>query len=277
MNALQRNHVKVLGWGKRVLLFGHGFGCDQTMWRQITPAFEADYRMVVFDHVGSGMSDTSEFSPARYGTLRGYALDVLEIIAEFGLKDVHFVGHSVSSMIGALAAIERPELFASLTMIGPSPCYLNDGAYRGGFERVDLDRMLGALGENHVVWSAEMAPLIVGAGASPMLIAELEACLCRMDPMLAHHFARVIFLSDLRAELLRLKVPTLILQCMQDLVVPPGIGEYMREAIVGSRLVGLNATGHCPHMSAPGEVIREVRAFLGEFAREWEAAARVAS
>ena len=248
--------------GTKTLMLGHGFGCDQTMWRQITPAFDAEYRIVLFDHAGSGLSDTSTFSGTRYATLHGYARDVVGIIDEMELEEIHFVGHSVSSMIGALAAIARPEKFKSLTMIGPSPCYLNDGGYKGGFDRPGLEKMLADLEDNHVVWSATMAPLIVGKHASPMLVAELEACLCRMDPMLAHHFARVIFFSDLRDQLPQVPVPVLVMQCEDDIVVPPFVGEYVQRHLPDARLVMTGTPGHCPHMSSPKDVIREVRAFI---------------
>ncbi|RXH57492.1 hypothetical protein GRAN_0802 [Granulicella sibirica] len=254
--------MRVIGRGTKTLMLGHGFGCDQTMWRQVTPAFDTEYRIVLFDHMGSGLSDTSVFSGARYATLHGYARDVVDIIDEMKLEEIHFVGHSVSSMIGALATIARPDKFKSLTMIGPSPCYLNDGDYRGGFERLGLEKLVADMENNHVVWSATMAPLIVGKHASPMIVAELEACLCRMDPMLAHHFARVIFFSDLRDQLPQVRVPVLVMQCEDDIVVPPFVGEYVQQHIPDARLVMTGTPGHCPHMSSPKDVIREVRAFL---------------
>jgi sigma-B regulation protein RsbQ len=262
MKAIDRNNVKVLGSGERTLMFAHGYGCDQNMWRQVVPSFVNEYKIVLFDYVGSGLSDVSAFDRTKYSTLHGYAQDVLEILDELGLKHVNFVGHSVSSMIGALAAIQRPELFETMTMIGPSPCYINQGDYVGGFERSDIDSLLEALETNHVAWSTSMAPVIMGDQESPELAAELEASFCRMDPALAHHFAQVTFLSDNRKDLPHLSVKTLILQCQRDAIAGVGVGKYVSQCIPNSQFVIMDATGHCPHMSAPTEVAQELRKFL---------------
>lgn len=242
-------------------MFAHGYGCDQSMWRHITPSFP-DYQIVLFDYVGSGDSDTSAFDQTRYSTLKGYAADVLEIIDELGLQRVNFVGHSVSSMIGALAAIERPTSFESLTMIGPSPCYINDGEYIGGFERSDIEGLLESLESNHVAWSASMAPVIMGKENGPEVASELEASFCRMDPFLAHHFARVTFLSDNRADLTQVSVRTLILQCQKDVIAGFEVGEYVHRCLPNSQFVLMDATGHCPHMSAPEKVTEALKRFL---------------
>ncbi len=262
MKAVDRNNVKVLGAGERTLMFAHGYGCDQNMWRHVTPAFQADYKIVLFDYVGSGHSDTSSFDRTKYSTLHGYSHDVLDIINELDLKRVDFVGHSVSSMIGALAAIEQPERFETLTMIGPSPSYINDGDYVGGYERSDIESLLHTLESNHLGWSAAMAPAIMGNPESPELTQELEASFCRMDPEIAYHFARVTFLSDNRVDLPRLPTRTLILQCQKDVIAGLTVGEYVHQCLPKSQLVVMDATGHCPHMSAPGEVIAELRKFL---------------
>jgi sigma-B regulation protein RsbQ len=262
MKATSRNNVKVVGSGERTLMFAHGYGCDQNMWRQVVLSFVSEYKIVLFDYVGSGLSDVSAFDRTKYSTLHGYAQDVLEILDELGLKDVNFVGHSVSSMIGALAAIQRPELFETMTMIGPSPCYINQGDYVGGFERSDIDSLLEALETNHVAWSTSMAPVIMGDQESPELAAELEASFCRMDPALAHHFAQVTFLSDNRKDLPNLSVKTLILQCQRDAIAGVGVGKYVSQCIPNSQFVIMDATGHCPHMSAPIEVAQELRKFL---------------
>jgi sigma-B regulation protein RsbQ len=262
MSATRRNSVQVVGNGNRVIMFAHGYGCDQNMWRQVTPAFSDEYRLVLFDHVGCGKSDPVAFSKSRYSSLHGYAHDVLEIIEELGLEKVTFAGHSVSSMIGALAAIERPDLFENLVMIGPSPCYINDGEYRGGFERADIDGLLEALENNHLGWSATMAPLIMGNSQRPELSAELEASFCRTNPVFAQHFARVTFLSDNRADLNKIKTRTLILQCQSDTIAPAAVGQYCHKCIPNSQFVILDATGHCPHMSAPQKVIDAIRPFL---------------
>jgi sigma-B regulation protein RsbQ len=262
MTTSHRNNVKILGSGERTLMLAHGYGCDQSMWRHVVPSFTDDFKVVLFDYVGSGSSDASAFDRTRYSTLRGYGQDVLEIIEEIGLHDVHFVGHSVSSMIGALASIDRPEHFASLTMIGPSPCYINSGEYKGGMERSDVDGLLEALESNHVVWSATMAPVIMGNPEAPELSGELEASFCRMDPFLASHFARVTFLSDNRADLTKVATKTLILQCQKDAIAGTSVGEYVHKCLPKSEFVMIEATGHCPHMSAPKEVIKALRKFL---------------
>jgi sigma-B regulation protein RsbQ len=262
MTASHRNNVKILGSGERTLMFAHGYGCDQSMWRHVVPSFTHDFKVVLFDYVGSGSSDASAFDRNRYSTLRGYGQDVLEIIEEIGLHDVHFVGHSVSSMIGALASIDRPEHFASLTMIGPSPCYINSGEYKGGMERSDVDGLLEALESNHVAWSATMAPVIMGNPEAPELSGELEASFCRMDPFLASHFARVTFLSDNRADLAKVTTKTLILQCQKDAIAGTSVGEYVHKCLPKSEFVMIEATGHCPHMSAPKEVVKALRKFL---------------
>ncbi len=262
MNTAHRNNVNVIGAGQRTLIFAHGYGCDQNMWRHITPAFTDDYKVVLFDYVGAGQSDPEAFDRSRYSSLRGYAQDVVEIIDDLQFEDINFVGHSVSSMIGALAAIERPELFASIVMIGPSPCYLNDGEYRGGFERADIDGLLEMLENNHLGWSSTMAPLIMGHPEEPELAAELEASFCRTRPEFAQHFARVTFLSDNRADLPKVKTRTLVLQCRTDVIAPLSVGEYVHRCLPNSQLVVMDATGHCPHMSSPRDVIAETRKFL---------------
>jgi sigma-B regulation protein RsbQ len=262
MKASQRNNVHVLGTGDRVLMFAHGYGCDQSMWRHVYPSFLDTFKVVLFDYVGSGSSDTSAFDPTRYSTLNGYASDVLEILHELGIKRVNFIGHSVSSMIGALAANREPDLFESLVMIGPSPSYINHGDYIGGFSKEDIDGLLSSLESNHMAWAATMAPAIMGNPETPELAGELEASFCRMDPMLAQHFARVTFLSDNRADLPHIRTRTLILQCEKDMIASATVGEYVHQCISGSQYAIMNATGHCPHMSAPKEVVREMQSFL---------------
>jgi sigma-B regulation protein RsbQ len=231
------------------------------MWRHVTPSF-VDHQMALFDHVGCGQSDPAAFSKSRYSSLHGYARDVIEIIEELGAGKVSYVGHSVSCMIGALAAIERPELFEKLIMVGPSPCYINDGDYHGGFERADIDDLLEMLENNHLGWSATMAPLIMGNPEQPYLAAELEASFCRTNPIFAQHFARVTFLSDNRADLAKIQTPTLILQCQSDAIASAVVGDYCRQHIPNSQFVILDATGHCPNMSAPRQVIEAMRPFL---------------
>jgi sigma-B regulation protein RsbQ len=249
----------------RPLVFAHGFGCDQVMWRFVTPDFEVDHQVVLFDHVGAGRSDLSAYDPEKYGSLRGYASDIVEICRELGLRDVVLVGHSVSAMIGVLALQEAPELFGALVMVGPNPRYIDDGDYVGGFRRADIAGLLDALDSNHLGWSAQMAPVIMGNHPEhPELAEELTNSFCRTDPDIARQFARVTFLSDNRADLADVAVPTLVLQCSEDVIAPDVVGRFVHEAIAGSTFTKLAATGHVPHLSAPEETTAAIRAFLTE-------------
>jgi sigma-B regulation protein RsbQ len=263
MESLERNNVRVLGKGPRTMILAHGFGCDQSMWRHITPAFEDDYRIVLFDYVGHGKAPASAFDRSRYETLEGYADDLLNICAALAIRDAVFVGHSVSAMIGVIAARKQPGLFASLVMVGPSPRYVNDGDYIGGFKREDIDGLLDVLDSNYLGWSSSMAPVIMGNADRPELGTELANSFCRTDPEIAKHFARVTFLSDNRADLPSVNVPTLILQCSDDVIAPVTVGRYVEQRIPGSTFVQLRATGHCPHLSDPEETIAAMKAFLG--------------
>jgi len=262
MSVLQRNNVKLSGRGTQPMLFAHGFGCDQNMWRFVAPAFEDAYRVVLFDHVGSGNSDLRAWRRDKYARLQGYADDVLEICRELALEEVVFVGHSVSAMIGVLAAATEPWRFARLVLIGPSPCYLNSGEYRGGFSREDLEGLLDFMDSNYLGWSSAMAPKIVGNPERPELGEELTNSFCRTDPEISKHFARVTFLSDNRADLARVSVPSLVLQCSQDIIAGEAVGEYVHRHLAGSRLHLMRATGHCPNLSAPQETIEAMKAFL---------------
>ncbi|HEX8822700.1 MAG TPA: alpha/beta hydrolase [Archangium sp.] len=262
MSALGRNNVKVLGNGGKAMLFAHGYGCDQNMWRLITPAFRDEYKLVLFDHVGAGQSDASAYSHVKYSSLKGYATDVLEICRELALTEVIFVGHSVSAMIGVLAALEEPKRFEKLILIGPSPCYINEGDYVGGFTRKDIEGLLESLDSNYLGWSSTMAPVIMGNPDRPELGEELTNSFCRTDPEIAKHFARVTFLSDNRADLPRLKTRSLLLQCSEDVIAPLPVGQYLHGQMADSHLVVLEATGHCPHLSAPEETIAAMKTFL---------------
>jgi sigma-B regulation protein RsbQ len=262
MSVLSRNNVRVTGQGTRPILFAHGYGCDQSMWRFVADAFADDHRVVLFDHVGAGGSDLSAYDAERYRTLHGYAEDVLEICRALDLDDIVFVGHSVSAMIGVLAALREPERFAKLVLVGPSPHYMNDGEYKGGFSREDLDGLIETLDSNQLGWSGAMAPVIMGNPDRPELSEELRNSFCRTDPEIARRFARVTFFSDNRDDLARVTTPSLILQCSEDAIASEAVGAYVHARIPGSRLVRLDATGHCPHMSAPLETIAAMRAFL---------------
>src|SRR5215218_7974622 len=244
------------------MMFAHGFGCDQAMWRFVAPDFEVDHRVVLFDHVGAGNSDLSAYDPGKYASLRGYAADIVEICRELELTDVVLVGHSVSAMIGVLAFQEAPELFGALVMVGPSPRYIDEEGYVGGFGRADILGLLDSLDSNHLGWSAKMAPVIMGNPEQPELAEELTNSFCRTDPDIARQFARVTFLSDNRADLASVTVPTLVLQCTQDVIAPDIVGRYVHEHVPGSTLTHLSATGHVPHLSAPEETTAAIRAFL---------------
>jgi sigma-B regulation protein RsbQ len=262
-DVLRRNNVVVSGSADgRPMLFAHGFGCDQNMWRFVAPAFEAEHRVVLFDYVGAGGSDAAAYDPERYATLDGYARDVLEIIEALDLTDVVFVGHSVSSMVGVLAANTAPERFGGLVLVGPSPRYIDDDGYVGGFSADDIDELIGSLESNYLGWSRAMAPVIMANGERPELGDELTASFCRMDPDIQSRFARAVFLSDNRADLAGVRVPTVVLQCSDDVIAPDAVGEYVHRSIAGSELVRLLATGHCPNLSAPDETIGAIQRFL---------------
>jgi sigma-B regulation protein RsbQ len=249
------------------MLFAHGFGCDQNMWRHVVPYFEQTYRVVLFDHIGAGDSLLSAYDPQRYSTLQGYADDIRTICRELDLRDVIFVGHSVSAMIGVLAAAAEPELFSALVLVGPSPRYINDADYVGGFEQADIEQLLESLASNYLGWSAAMAPVIMGRPDRPDLEDELTASFCRTDPEIARQFARVTFLSDNRADLAAVNIPTLVLQCSNDVIAPTSVGEYVRDQLPDADLVMLDATGHCPHLSAPVQTAAAIQTFLARRAR----------
>jgi len=263
--SVSRNNVHVSGVADgQPIMFAHGYGCDLAMWRLVAPAFADDYRIVLFDHVGFGGSDLQAWEPVRYGTLQAYAADVLDIIHELDLSDVIFVGHSVAAMIGVLAAVKEPTRFAHLILVGPSARYLDDPAdgYVGGFSHDDILDLLDTLDGNHLGWSAGMAPVIMGNPDSPELGAELTASFCRTDPRVASVFARATFLSDNRADLANVAVPALVLQCSQDAIAPEIVGRYVHDHLPVSELITLNATGHCPNLSAPEETAAAIRGYL---------------
>ena len=244
------------------MVFVHGFGCDQAMWRFVAPDFEVDHRVVLLDLVGAGRSDLSAYDPEKYNSLQGYASDIVEVCRELELRDAVLVGHSVSAMIGVLACQQAPELFGALVMVGPNPRYVDDGDYVGGFSRTDIAGLLDALDANHLGWSAQMAPVIMGNPEHPELAEELTNSFCRTDPGIAAQFARVTFLSDNRADLPTVPVPTLVLQCSEDAIAPDVVGRFVAEQVPGSVFLQLKATGHVPHLSAPEETTAAIRAFL---------------
>jgi sigma-B regulation protein RsbQ len=260
----ERNNVRIWGEGKQPMLFAHGFGCDQNMWRYITPAFEKDYQLILFDYVGAGGSDRSAYNPERYASLQGYAQDILDICEELQLKDVIFVGHSVSSMVGLLAAVAHPEYFSRMVMVGPSPCYINDKEeqYVGGFEKADIEGLLETMEKNYIGWANFLAPNIMGNSDRPELGEELTESFCSTDPVVAKQFAEATFFSDNRSDLAKLSTPTLVLQCSEDIIAPIQVGQYVSDKIPNSTLRIMKATGHCPHMSEPEETTTLIKEYL---------------
>ena len=261
-DVIRRNNVKVSGRGTQPMLFAHGFGCDQNMWRYITPHFEDDYRLVLFDYVGAGQSDVGAYDPARYSTLNGYASDILDVIEALDLRDIVFVGHSVSSMIGVLAANRQPDRFAQLLMVSPSPRYINDAPYVGGFEQKDIEGLLEMMDRNFIGWANFLAPAIIKNPDRPELGEELTASFCSTDPVIARAFAEATFLADNREDLKDVTIPSLILQCSDDMVAPREVGDYLHRNLPESTLRVMKATGHCPHMSDPEETVALMKEYL---------------
>lgn len=260
---LKRNNVRVRGQGTQTMLFAHGFGCDQNMWRFLLPAFESDYRLVSFDYVGSGKSDIDAYSEERYATLDGYAADLLDVCRALSLRDAIFVGHSVSCVTGMLAANREPERFRDLILVGPSPRYINDPPdYVGGFEQKDIEGLLELMDKNYLGWASFLAPNVMKNPDRPELAAELQESFCSTDPRVARRFAKATFLSDNRADLKDVSVPSLILQCSDDMIAPLEVGSYLHEHLARSTLKVMKATGHCPHMSHPEETISLIRDYL---------------
>lgn len=263
MDVLRRNNVTIAGRGTRPMLFAHGFGCDQNMWRFVAPAFAEDHQLILFDYVGCGRSDLSAYDERRYSSLDGYAQDVLEVCEALDLRDAIFVGHSVSCMIGLLAARRAPRHFAKMVLVGPSPHYLNDGDYTGGFDRADLEGLLVLMDKNFIGWASMLAPVVMKNPERPELVQELEQSFCSTDPRIARRFAEVTFFGDNRHDLDGSAPPSLILQCSDDAIAPRSVGEFVHRAMPGSILRILDATGHCPHMSHPDETIAAIREYLG--------------
>ncbi|RZJ70753.1 alpha/beta hydrolase [Flavobacterium sp.] len=259
---IERNNVKILGSGEQTLLFAHGFGCDQNMWRYIIPSFAGKYRIVLFDYVGCGKSDVSAYNIEKYASLDGYAQDIIDVCHSLDLENVIYVGHSVSSMIGVLASVRYPELFSSMVLIGPSPCYVNDAGYAGGFDKKDLIDLLNVMESNYIGWASFLAPVVMKNEEKPELSQELEQSFCSTDPFITKRFAEATFFSDNRRDLPKIDVPVLVLQCSDDAIAPDYVGEYTAGSIAGSEYVKMQATGHCPHLSHPEETIDLITNFL---------------
>ena len=265
-DVLRRHAVRVTGKPDgQPMLFAHGFGCDQTLWRFVAPTFEADYRVVTFDYVGAGASDRAAYDRERYSTLQGYADDVLEICRALDLREVVLVGHSVSATVAILASIAEPERFPDLVLVTPSPRYLDDPPdYRGGFSEADIDGLLELMDVNAMGWAAFLAPVVMGNPDRPELATDLEKTFCSIDPVMARQFAQVTFRADNRPDLARVSTPSLIIQCLNDAVAPMEVGEYVHDEIRGSAIRVIDAVGHCPHVSHPQQTIDAIRAYLAE-------------
>lgn len=261
--VLSRNHVQVTGNGSQSMVFAPGFGCDQHVWELVAEAFKEDYRIITFDYVGSGHSDIEAYDSLQYSTLEGYAQDVLDVCQALALDSAIFIGHSVGSMIGMLASIRRPNLFSHLIMVAPSPCYLNDPPhYNGGFEKKDILGLMEMMEKNYIGWAQMFAPTIMGNSERPELTQDLENRFCSTDPIIAREFAKATFLADNRSHLKEVRVPSLILQCSDDIIAPPEVGKFVHQEIPNSTLKVIKATGHCPHMSHPSETVQYIRNFL---------------
>ncbi|TVR79226.1 MAG: alpha/beta hydrolase [Chitinophagaceae bacterium] len=257
-----RNNINISGKGKQPMVFAHGYGCSQNMWRFVAPAFEKDYKIVLFDHVGSGKSDLSAYDFEKYNSLKGYADDLIEICDELHLQNVILVGHSVSCMIAVLAAAKRPELFDKLVLVGPSPRYINDNEYHGGYKKQDIDELIKAVESDYLCWSSFITPVIIGDSEKPEYSEELRDSFCSMDPEIAKHFAKVTFRGDNREDLSKVSNSTLIIQCQSDVIAPVQVGEYVHKKMPDSKYLLLDISGHCPHLTAPEQVISGMQAFL---------------
>ncbi|HMK02552.1 MAG TPA: alpha/beta hydrolase [Ferruginibacter sp.] len=260
--VLKRNNVFIKGEGEKVILFAHGFGCDQNAWKYITGAFVPGHNLVLFDYVGAGNSDLSAYDAEKYNSLDGYANDILDICTELKLKDVIFIGHSVSCMIGALAAIKQPGIFKKLVFICPSPCYINQGDYTGGFDQETIDSLLEVMEEDYISWARSLAPAIMSKENDAGLGEELSDSFCSIDPVIAKQFAKVTFLGDNRKDLPLVPVESLTIQCSDDMIAPVAVGQYINEHTPKNTLIILEAFGHCPHMSHPAETIAAIRSYM---------------
>lgn len=261
-SIISRNNVRQFGKGKQSMMFSHGYGCDQNMWRFVTPDFEDDYKIVLFDHTGSGKSDDTEYDYEKYNSLNGYANDVIEICENLELKNVIYVGHSVGTMIGALVAAQKPQLFSKMIMIGPSPCYINDEDYYGGFSEVDISELVETLESNYLGWSSTITPVIAGDPGKPEVAEELHNSFCRMNPEIAKHFAKVTFLSDNRKDLSQVTVPTQIIQSHPDMIAPVEVGKFVDKELPKSHYTQINSSGHCPHLTSPELTVEAIKEFL---------------
>lgn len=260
--VLKRNNVKISGKGSKVIVFAHGFGCDQNAWKYISNSFIEDYKIVLFDFVGAGESDLSAYDPKKYASLQGYVNDLIEIGETLSINKATFIGHSVGCMIGSLAAIQKPDLFEQLIFIGPSPCYISNGDYKSGFDKETIDSLMEVMEEDYISWSKALAPEIMNKNNGEELSTELTETFCSIDPEIGKQFARVTFLSDNRKDLPLIPAKSLTIQCSDDIIAPLSVGQYIKEHTPGNTLKILEAQGHCPHMSHPEETVQLIKEFL---------------
>ncbi len=261
VDVVSRNAVTIAGTGPPILLV-HGFGCDQAMWNPMAPELQGDHQVIQYDLTGMGASDYHAYDRQRHGNLAGHAADLIEVVEAVGAGPVVAVGHSVSAMIIALAAIERPDLFRALVMLSPSPRYIDDPPYIGGFSEADIRGLLGAMRENYQGWAGQLASMVAGEQETDAVEGELNDRFCRNDPEISRHFARVTFLSDNRADLAKIRTPTLIVHCKADAIAPPSVSAYVHEHVPGSRIVAIDGSGHAPHMTHPKRTTKAIRSFL---------------
>lgn len=259
-----RNNIKIIGNGEKTILFAHGFGCNQKMWQYLLSHFGEEYRLILFDYVGSGSSDINAYTTEKYRNLEGYKQDVFDIIDALQLQNLIFIGHSISSMIGMLAAIEEPQHFSKLIMIGPSPCYINDGNYNGGFEEKDIEELLEMMEMNFSGWASYLAPVAMDAPKDSPLTQELETAFVSVNPRIAREFAEATFYCDYRNKVKNLQVPTLIVQCSNDSIVPIEVGQFLYKQIENSELVIMDVRGHYPHISRPTETAEIIKHYLSQ-------------
>ncbi|MDF1706006.1 MAG: alpha/beta hydrolase [Aeromicrobium sp.] len=247
--------------GAPVIVFVHGFGCGQHMWRHVAPSFEADHQVVLLDLPGSGDADEAGYDPDRHASLEGYRDDLAALLQELGLSSVTLVGHSVAAMIGVLLQIERPDLVGRLVLVAPSARYVDVGDYVGGHSEPDIDELLDLLSRNHLGWQDPLSTMVAGSPEGPAKD-ELEQAFCRTRPEFAAQFANVTFRGDNRADLPHVTAPTLVLQSAHDVVAPESAGQFVRDAIPGAQYRLIQTRGHAPHLTAPADTLAAIRDFL---------------
>ncbi len=262
MRSLRKNNVSISGSGSKTLVFVHGYGCDQSMWRFVAPQFELSHRVVLYDLTGMGQSDLSEYDFKAYRTLQRHADDLTAILEDLEVSDGVLIGHSVGATIACLAALKCPERISALALVAPSPSFMNDAAYTGGFDREALEGLVNLMDENFLGWTSRVTPTIAGEDRAGETAAELTQSFCRTDPAIAKHFGRITFLADHRADMKRVEAPAAIIQCTDDALAPVDVGVWLSENMKRGTLKFIEATGHCPHMTEPAKTTEAIREFL---------------